>query len=213
MEYDKRRLNTGTPVQLSLIVTDEASALRWLKQTLNAKPQTYSDLYPQFVNELRALNKHEQLPELLVMLEQNCLRYDGVGEVPTQIHVYLSTNFKDLRGLEKTNSSLRAKAKDRWYVPDPNKAADLEKLREKDLLRAFAEYRASKARRLKQFRLEAVRVGFRKAWQDKDYDTIIAVAEKIPESVLQEDPKLTMWYDQALTRTATERASGAKPLL
>jgi len=27
-----------------------------------------------------------------------------------------------------------------------------------------------------------------------------AMARKIPENVLQEDPKLLMWYDQALTR-------------
>jgi hypothetical protein len=30
---------------------------------------------------------------------------------------------------------------------------------------------------------------------------IIAVAQRIPENVLQEDPKLLMWYDQAITRT------------
>ena len=35
-----------------------------------------------------------------------------------------------------------------------------------------------------------------------DYATIIAIAEKIPEAVLQEDQKLLLWYDQALTRTA-----------
>ena len=29
---------------------------------------------------------------------------------------------------------------------------------------------------------------------------IIAVAEKIPGNVLEEDPKLLMWYDQAVTR-------------
>jgi len=31
-----------------------------------------------------------------------------------------------------------------------------------------------------------------------------AVARKIPENVLQEDPKLLMWYEQALTRTEYE---------
>ncbi len=31
--------------------------------------------------------------------------------------------------------------------------------------------------------------------------TIIAAAQCIPENVLQEDPKLLMWYDQVLTRT------------
>jgi len=30
------------------------------------------------------------------------------------------------------------------------------------------------------------------------------VARKIPESILQEDPKLLMWYDQALTRSGEE---------
>jgi len=43
-------------------------------------------------------------------------------------------------------------------------------------------------------------VGFKKAWQERDYAAIITVARKIPENVLQEDPKLLMWYDQALTR-------------
>ncbi len=46
---------------------------------------------------------------------------------------------------------------------------------------------------------EAVRAGFKKAWQERDYATIITVARKIPENVLQEDPKLLMWYDRALT--------------
>jgi hypothetical protein len=80
----------------------------------------------------------------------------------------------------------------------------LEKLRERALLREFEEYRQSKQKRLKVFRLEAVRAGFKKAWQERDYATIIAVARKIPENVLQEDPKLLMWYDQALTRSGEE---------
>jgi hypothetical protein len=86
-------------------------------------------------------------------------------------------------------------------VPDPKKAEDLEKLRERALLREFEEYRESKQRRIRVFRLEAVRAGFKKAWQERDYATIIAVAQKISENVLQEDPKLLMWYDQAVTRS------------
>ena len=85
------------------------------------------------------------------MLVENFLRYDGKGDVPSQIHSYLSSNFKDLRNLAKGNPTLRAKAKDRWYVPDPNKATDLEKLRERALLREFKEYRESRQRRLKVF--------------------------------------------------------------
>ena len=99
------------------------------------------------------------------------------------------------------NPQLVTRAKDRWYVPDPNKAGDLEKLREKALLKEFEDYRTSTQKRLKMFRLEAVRAGFKKAWQERNYATIITVARKIPENVLQEDPKLLMWYDQAITRS------------
>ena len=58
--------------------------------------------------------------------------------------------------------------------------------------------------KLKVFRLEAVRAGFKKAWQDRDYATIVAVADKIPNNVLEEDPKLLMWYDQAVTRIGAD---------
>lgn len=201
VEYDKKRLLAREVQQIPLIVVDEADAIQWLRQALSGKPQTYSDLYTQFVNQLQTINKHEKLPELSQLLEQNFLRYDGQGDVPSQIHAYLSTNFKELRSLPKEHPSLRQKAKDRWYVPDPNKSADLEKVREKALLKEFDEYRSFTGRELKQFRLEAVRVGFRKAWQEKDYPIIIQVSQKIPEDVLQEDPKLMMWYDQALTRS------------
>ena len=138
------------------------------------------------------------------MLEQNFLRYDGGGEVPSQIHSYLSTNFKELRNRPKVDWLLKVKAKNRWYVPDPNKAADLEKLRERTLIREFEEYRDSKHKRLKVFRLEAVRAGFKKAWQERKYRTIISVARKIPETILHEDPKLLMWYDQAVTRSGRD---------
>lgn len=128
-----------------------------------------------------------------------------MGEVPSQVHSYLSTNFKELRGLAKDDPALRAKAKDRWYVADARKSTDLEKLRERALLREFEEYRDERTKKLKVFRLEAVRAGFKRAWQARDYATIIAVARKIPENVLQEDPKLLMWYDQALTRSGDDR--------
>jgi hypothetical protein len=40
--------------------------------------------------------------------------------------------------------------------------------------------------------------------QERDYTTIINVARKIPDNILHEDPKLLMWYDQALTRSGKE---------
>lgn len=63
------------------------------------------------------------------------------------------------------------------------------------------QFVAFTGRRLKEFRLEALRAGFKEAWSKKDYQTIITVAKKIPDVALQEDEKLLLWYDQAATRT------------
>jgi len=199
-EYDKKRMTLKDVLQLQLFVSDEASAIQWLKQKLTKKPQTFQDINPLFMKEIGGWQKYEKALELSELLEQNFLSYDGNSEVPSQIHSYLSSNFKELRNLAKDSLALMTKGKNRWYVPDPNKAGDLEKLRERALLREFREYQEYKKKRLKVFRLEAVRAGFKKAWQEKDYKTIIEVAQKIKENVLQEDPKLLMFYDQALTR-------------
>ena len=199
-EYDKKRMTVKEVLQLQLFVSDESSAIQWLRQQLLKKPQTAGELKPEFMQELGGWQKNEKMLELDEILEQNFLRYDGKKDVPSQIHSYLSSNFKELRNLNKNDPALCAKGKDHWYVPDPNKIGDLEKLRERALLREFSGYHESKQKRLKVFRLEAVRAGFKKAWQEKDYNTIIEVAQKIKEEVLQEDPKLLMFYDQALTR-------------
>jgi hypothetical protein len=225
-EYDKKRLTVKEVLQLEFFVIDETSAIQWLKQQLTKKPQTFQELHPQFLKEIGGWQKYEKPLELSELLEENFLRYTGTGEVPSQIHSYLSTNFKELRNLSKEDPALRAKAKDRWYVPDPNKAGDLEKLRERTLLREFWEYlppgykpaqpesqagfipglesRTAPIPQGKQFRvirMEAVRAGFAYCYHNRDYRTIIAVARRIPESILQEDQKLHMWYDLALTRT------------
>jgi DNA modification methylase len=200
-EYDKKKLAAGGMELIALFISDESSAIAWLRQLLKDKPLSFQDIHPLFLKELGGWQKHEKALELSELLSQNFLRYDGKGEVPSQIHSYLSTNFKKLRNLLKDDENLRIKARDRWYVPDPNKAEDLERLRERSLLKEFEDYSSSSRKRLNVFRLEAVRAGFKRAWQERDYAVIITVAHKIPESVLQKDPKLLMWYDQALTRS------------
>jgi len=154
--------------QLVLFVTDEKSSIQWLRKFLEPSsgghPQTHQEIQPKFMQQLQRA-RHEQLPELLEILEQNFLR----------------------------------NKQGRWYVPDPNKASDLEKIRNKSLLREFKQYLEGK-KRLKQFRTEAVRVGFADAWQRRDFEIIVKVAERLPETVLQEDPDLLMYYDNASLR-------------
>ncbi|WP_347460948.1 DNA methyltransferase [Acinetobacter sp. ANC 7454] len=199
-QYDKARMSSTKLRQLSIFVHDEASAIDWLRQLLMDKPQTYQDIQPKFMSELAGWKKAEIQLELIKLLEQNFLKFNGQGLVPAQIHSYLSTNFKELRSLDKDDPELLAKAKDRWFVPDPNNEEQLQALRERDLLKQFEEYKTFSGKKIKQVRMEAVRAGFKKAWKDRDYETIIHIAEKIPESLLQEDEKLLMWYDQAQTR-------------
>lgn len=200
-DYDKKRLQYAQAPQMDLFVSDERSAIDWLIDFLRKRPSTSQEIQPEFTKLLGAgWRKHEPKPELSLLLDNNFIRYDGQGEVPSQIHSYLSTNFKDLRGLDKDAPALVAKAVDRWYVPDANKAQDLEKKREKALLKEFDAYKAHTGRKLKEFRLEVMRAGFKFCWGNRDYATIIAVARKIPEEALQEDEKLLLWYDQALTR-------------
>lgn len=228
-EYDKKRAQMESVGQLAIFVEDERSAIDWLRVELKDKPQTYQDLQPDFMQQLNASwKKWEARPELKVLLDQNFLCYDGTGEVPSQIHSYLSTQFKELRNLPKDHAQLRQKAKDRWYVPDPKKNVDVETLRNKRLLEEFWSYlpdgyisaarspdrnptlpmpgmasprpKVPRSKKLKQVRTEAVRVGFKFCYQQKDYPTILAVADMLPESVLNEDEQLQMIYDNAALR-------------
>lgn len=216
-EYDRKKMiGGGRPLQQSLFIADEASAIEWLRNLLRDKPQSFQDINPLFMTELSGWSKNEVGLELSTLLEQNFLCYDGKGKIPPQIVSWMRRSSElrpiieaefEAQGIAPTenlelathHSSLITRAKARWYVPDPNKAGDLEKLREKALLREFEEYKEA-TKKLKIFRIEAVRAGFKKAWQERDYKVIIHVAEKIPNNVLEEDPKLLMWYDQAVTR-------------
>lgn len=163
-EYDNARIIADVePVQFSLFVNNEKNAIAWLYQQLD-KPKTYADIQPKFMQESRQ-DKHEIIPELSVLLEENFIQDD----------------------------------EGRWYIPDPTKSGDIIKLREKRLIKEFEEYLEGKGK-LKSFRTEAVRIGFAKLWKNKDYHNIVKVANRLPESVIQEDDKLLMYYDISLSR-------------
>jgi len=87
-----------------------------------------------------------------------------------------------------------------WYIPDLTNAADLAKVRRKALLKEFWDSCASGRGKLKVFRMEAIRTGFDECWKNRDFKTIVSVGERLPETVLQEDPALLMYYDNACSR-------------
>lgn len=194
-EYQKQRAKAVEPLQGELFVSDEASAIDWLRIRLKQKPQTYQSINPDFMQQLNAWNKYETPLELKTLLEQNFLCYDGNGPVPATIHAYLSTNYHDLRNLAADDEALKAKAMDLWYVPDPSKTGEMEKLREKALMREFEQYKSEK--KLRNIRLEALRTGFRKCYESHDYATIVAIGKKLPSGVIDEDDKLQRYYDRA----------------
>jgi DNA modification methylase len=88
----------------------------------------------------------------------------------------------------------------KWYVPNLSDKADLEKLRRKRLLKDFYEIYVKGTGRIRNARTEAIRVGFDECWQERNYSLIVKVGDRLPETVLQEDPALLMYYDNAANR-------------
>ena len=91
----------------------------------------------------------------------------------------------------------------KWHIPDLEKAIDLEKLHHKSLMREFNLYKeqAQKPRaRIREVRVEALREGFKECFKDKDFQTILLIADKIPQNILTEDEQLLQYYDIASMR-------------
>ena len=73
-EYDTARIvNEVEPIQFSLFVTNEKTAISWLYQQLD-EPQTYADIQPKFMQEVKSVDRYEAMPELAVLLEENFLQ-------------------------------------------------------------------------------------------------------------------------------------------
>jgi hypothetical protein len=90
-----------------------------------------------------------------------------------------------------------------WYVPNSENEADLEKLRNKRLLKQFEVYKteASKPKvKIKEARVESLRAGFKQCYQEKDFKTIVNIGDRIPNNLLMEDEVLLQFYDIASSR-------------
>ncbi|MCB2287946.1 site-specific DNA-methyltransferase [Clostridium algidicarnis] len=73
-EYDTARIKMDIePIQFSLFVTNEKTAISWLYQQLDEQ-QTYAELQPKFMQEVKSVDKFEEMPELAILLEENFLQ-------------------------------------------------------------------------------------------------------------------------------------------
>ncbi|HZK68883.1 MAG TPA: hypothetical protein VFC36_04715, partial [Paludibacter sp.] len=90
-----------------------------------------------------------------------------------------------------------------WYLPDLENEIDLEKVRTSRMLRLFNIYRemAFKPKgKIKEARVEALRIGFKQCYKDKDFKTIVTIGDRIPNNLLMEDEVLLQFYDIAISR-------------
>lgn len=91
----------------------------------------------------------------------------------------------------------------KWRKPNLQDDVDLDALRLKSLLREFKVYVevAQKPRgKIKEARVEALRAGFKRCYQDKDFATIVSVGNRIPQNLLTEDEQLLQFYEIASSR-------------
>ena len=74
-EYEQKRMQANVLEQPELFVSDEKSAIQWVRRQLATRPSTYQDLQPIYMREAqRVWEKHEQPIELLRILEENFIQ-------------------------------------------------------------------------------------------------------------------------------------------
>lgn len=97
---------------------------------------------------------------------------------------------------ELLDQNFVADGRDRYLVPDPKKAEHLEQLREAELVKVFDGYAAGTGP-LDQFRAEAVKAGFKRAYRDRDFGMIIKVGMRIPVEAFNDDTALMHYFRNA----------------
>jgi hypothetical protein len=163
--FERHRMTIKDLKAAQLFITDEDSAIQWIRQYLKSRrsPQSYAAIQPEFFKEVQAgLPDWEEPPDLKALLEASCVTND----------------------------------QGRWYVPDPKKEADLEKLRKRQLLNEFTTYTTGRGP-LRHFSLAAVRAGFSDAWERRDFNSIVTVGRRLPADAFAADERLLFYLDNA----------------
>lgn len=83
-EYVRRRIDVIEVEQLQMFISDEKTAVQWVRRQLAASPMTFRDLQPVYMKEAQlAWQKHKQPVDLRLVLEQDFLEQrDGTWRVP-----------------------------------------------------------------------------------------------------------------------------------
>jgi DNA modification methylase/DNA-directed RNA polymerase subunit RPC12/RpoP len=170
VEYEEKKVKAPTIIEAGWQIATEHEGIEWLKRELYNKSLKYQDIMPKWMQAITAIRKGDILPELRDILQQNFI--------------------------EESNGT--------WRVPDMNEGKDREIIRNKVLMREFNSYvelaNNPKSKRMKEVRVEALRAGFKQCWDNKDFQTIVLISDKIPQNLLLEDEQLLMYYDIAKDR-------------
>lgn len=82
-EYEEKKKAAPEFVPMGIIVSDEANGIQWLKNQLRNTPKTYQELQPEWMQAINGVRKHDILPELKQLLEENFIEMeDGKWRLP-----------------------------------------------------------------------------------------------------------------------------------
>lgn len=149
---------------MTLFITDEKEALRWIYNFLLA-PRTYSDILTNY-NQIPQAKAKDEIPELREMLDNNFFTEEGKYRRP-----YTRQEIKELMG---------------------NRSKELDRAWKKILDKSISE-----KKKMKTVRKEALEHGFKKCYDEENYQDILAVADKLHASILEENGDIMDFVDIA----------------
>ncbi len=83
IEYEEKKKDTAGFDNLFILVGSEAEGIEWLKRKLADGPKTYSEIQPDWMQDLVSPKKGDTLPELMQILDENFIKDEnGYWSVP-----------------------------------------------------------------------------------------------------------------------------------
>ncbi len=81
-EYREMSMKADGMEAMGLFISDEANGIAWLKHRLEERPQTYQELQPEWMQDIKGVRKGDILPELRTLLEENFIQNgDGTWRI------------------------------------------------------------------------------------------------------------------------------------